>query len=525
MRRIALCVVIIAVLAGPGSGACDSDISTALGETEDCTNAADDDGDGAIDCADADCHGHAYCQAYSEYNCDNSADDDGDGLFDCDDPDCQQTAACDPSREWSCHDGVDNDSDGLTDCIDPDCLQACTENCDDGVDNDEDGDIDCADSDCWEVEGCHAGNEICRNGVDDDGDELIDCEDPDCADLPTCDIVEICNNDGVDDDDDGLADCDDPDCEDNPYCLELLCTDGEDDDENGLVDCDDPMCVGMTGCIPSANCVPSELLQCGDYIDASTTGRLDNFSSYPCEPGTFDGGERYFLNQATPAQLITVALNDYSMNDDLQLIVSTTGNQVGGCDPSNPCVTADVSVLSDQEVVLDVDSIANLWVIVDSETEDGGAFDLEVICSALYELDCTDGIDDDLDGLIDCMDPDCVSTTACLYSWADAGIVCQSDTDCAPAPEHFCLPPPNNPGAAGFCSRECYSPGVMGGLCDTGDPAMQGYCFAESGQSSGYCVYPCGASFPAHQCPSGWHCINPNTGSSTNVTEGMCTPM
>lgn len=524
MRRFALCAVIAVFAAGAWAGvvACGADISTALGDHEDCTNGVDDDGDGATDCEDAECHGHAYCQAYHEYACANGADDDGDGLVDCADPDCLQTQECDPGREWSCHDGVDNDSDGLTDCLDPDCGQACTEKCDDNVDNDGDGLIDCADPNCWNAVGCLGGDEICRNGIDDDGDGFTDCEDPDCADLPACVLVEICNNDNVDDDEDGLADCADPDCADNPYCHELICDDGEDDDGNGLVDCDDPVCNGMTGCVPSQSCVPSVLLQCGDSLDGSTAGRLSNFYTYPCVPGSFNGGELYFLIQPTSGQLVTVALNDNSASQDLQLIVSTSDDQVGGCDLGDPCVTPELTVPPYQEVALDVDGVVNLWVIVDSLTTDGGLFHLEVICSQEHEVDCGDGYDEDNDGLIDCMDPDCIGTTDCLYSWGDAGVTCQTNTHCAPSVDHFCMQPPNNPGILGFCSRECYNPGDLGGVCDTGDPAMQGYCFPDG--SGGFCVYPCGTSFPTHQCPTDWHCINPDNGSTTGVTNGACIP-
>ena len=524
MKRIALGAIIAAFAAGTvaGSVACDADTSTALGVQEDCVNGVDDDDDGATDCEDAECHGHAYCLAYSEYSCGNGVDDDGDGLTDCDDPDCLQTADCDPTREWNCHDGVDNDGDGLLDCLDPDCEQTCTENCNDGVDDDGDGKTDCDDPDCYEAEGCRAGDEICRNDYDDDGDGLIDCEDPDCADLATCDLVELCNND-EDDDEDGFVDCEDPDCVDNPYCLELICDDSEDNDGNGLVDCDDPLCNGMTGCVPSQNCVPSLLLRCGDSMDDSTAGRLNNFGSYPCVSGSFDGGERYYLVQAVPGQFVTVALNDYSTGQDLQLIVADTGDQIGGCDPSATCLPPDLTSVADQEVSLDVDAITNIWIIVDSATPGGGLFDLEVICSAMHELDCSNGVDEDNDGLTDCMDPDCTSSTACMSAWGDAGVPCQGNTDCAPATDHFCSLPPNNPGVWGFCSRDCYSPGTPGGQCETGDPGMQGYCRAEGG-SGGFCVYPCGSAFPGHTCPQGWHCINPDNGSTTNVTEGACAP-
>ena len=49
----------------------------------------------------------------SQENCTNGIDDDGDGLIDCDDPDCKypQPAGADICWEATCNDGVDNDGD------------------------------------------------------------------------------------------------------------------------------------------------------------------------------------------------------------------------------------------------------------------------------------------------------------------------------------------------------------------------------------------------------------------------------
>ena len=45
--------------------------------------------------------------------CSDGADNDGDGLFDCDDDDCAADAACMP--EADCDDGEDNDCSGAID--------------------------------------------------------------------------------------------------------------------------------------------------------------------------------------------------------------------------------------------------------------------------------------------------------------------------------------------------------------------------------------------------------------------------
>jgi len=112
-------------------------------------------------------------------NCANGVDDDGDGAIDCADPDCASDPAC---LAEDCSNGVDDDGDGAIDCADPDCASdpAClAEDCANGVDDDGDGAIDCADPDCASDPACLA--EDCSNGVDDDGDGATDCADPDCA--------------------------------------------------------------------------------------------------------------------------------------------------------------------------------------------------------------------------------------------------------------------------------------------------------------------------------------------------------
>jgi hypothetical protein len=182
-----------------------------------CGNGLEDDGNGAVDCADAAC-------ACPEL-CGNGLDDDADGAADCDDADC------DGSCPEACTDGRDNDGDGAIDCDDADCsVPECPEVCTDGRDNDGDGASDCSDLDCNDP----ACDELCTDARDNDGDGAVDCDDPDCD--GSC--PEDCF-DGRDNDLDGLADCDDPACE--LACPED-CTNGIDDDADALVDCLDPEC-------------------------------------------------------------------------------------------------------------------------------------------------------------------------------------------------------------------------------------------------------------------------------------------
>jgi Zn-dependent metalloprotease len=60
---------------------------------ESCTDSVDNDGDGAIDCADSDCASDPSCSTDPEV-CDDGLDNDGDGAADCDDSDCDTDPAC-----------------------------------------------------------------------------------------------------------------------------------------------------------------------------------------------------------------------------------------------------------------------------------------------------------------------------------------------------------------------------------------------------------------------------------------------
>jgi len=106
-----------AAIGALGAGGCDRSIGVpAYGvvlvrQEHDCSNGADDDGDGTIDCGDtADCCGHSNCVrnpgcpaatgggpnllAVAEFDCADDRDEDTDGRADCDDPDCTADAAC-----------------------------------------------------------------------------------------------------------------------------------------------------------------------------------------------------------------------------------------------------------------------------------------------------------------------------------------------------------------------------------------------------------------------------------------------
>jgi len=173
------------------AGAGNDTAVTDAGNVEDCANGTDDDGDGAVDCADSDCAGTAGCN--SEV-CDDFVDNDADGDVDCQDADCTADPAC--ANPEDCTNGVDDNGDGQVDCADVMCLgisPACGEVCGNGVDDDADGEVDCNDTDCTGVGACSAVDGSicayngaaphvcqCADGIDNDGDGTIDSGDIHC---------------------------------------------------------------------------------------------------------------------------------------------------------------------------------------------------------------------------------------------------------------------------------------------------------------------------------------------------------
>ncbi|MFO0646664.1 MAG: hypothetical protein U0326_10530 [Polyangiales bacterium] len=137
-----------------------------------CTGRVDEDGDGMVDCADADCFHDRACEAggageNTDARCSDWIDNDGDGMIDCDDQDCMGPGVTRCRGSWTNPNastgsgtepqgadaplpelgpnqtaedliGRNGDSDG----------ERTDETCADGLDNDGDGRTDCADFGC-----------------------------------------------------------------------------------------------------------------------------------------------------------------------------------------------------------------------------------------------------------------------------------------------------------------------------------------------------------------------------------------
>ncbi len=173
-----------------------------------------------------------------EAMCGDAADNDADGLIDCADEDCERRP-CSPAGD-ACVGG---------ECI---CLDEATEtNCGDGLDEDCNGAIDCADAQC-EGMPCDDGlacttGEVCTDGA--------------CVGLPTdCDDGIPCTIDRCDDDRGCVNTPNDSMCDDRILCTTDVCSatdgcviipDASRCDDHVL--CTEDACVRGIGCVNTSN--------------------------------------------------------------------------------------------------------------------------------------------------------------------------------------------------------------------------------------------------------------------------------
>ncbi len=465
----------VCTLVTGANGMCVAGTCKCPGTAEICGNGVDDDCDLKVDCGDTDCQatssaagkkcddakgllcsapdntGAATCsvcpgpEAGGEVTCNDGKDNDCDGLVDCADADCADdacgtngkvcngtTMACgcsgnggtpEDGRELSCDDGFDNDCDGLSDCQDPDCAaQTCGANgktcnaqkscvcggnggaaqtaettCNDGADNDCDGLVDCAETDCRPQGNqlgkvCDANKNTCSppiNGVstcsvcsggggvaqavesycfdnsDNDCDGLTDCQDPDCTGTLCSATGKLCTAtftcecaggspetncaDGLDNDCDGTADCQDTDCRPASGSTRTC-------GPNGMT-C---TAAGACGCSGNGGAAQTAETSCGDGVDNDCDGFAD-CQDVQCRPTTVGGTNGKDCSNPTGPN-------------------PTFGMK---CDAVGQCLCPN---------------------------------------GQSTETFCGDLVDNDCDGLLDCQDPDCDSVSCgsfgqeCVYA-------------------------------------------------------------------------------------------------------------
>jgi hypothetical protein len=318
----------------------------------------------------------------------NDRDGDGFGIacdpgWDCDDDDpaVNPDAAEGPHNELTCQNNKDDDCDGLADGDDPDCWRCHT-------------DIDCNDFNPCKTDTCSQGACIYSNAADGTlCDDNLYCTVDDsclsgtcngqarnCDDANFC-TLDLCNEDldrcdhpaqaipgaegpaqpgtcqnAVDDDCDGLTDTDDPDCN--------VCTTDSDCDD-GLYCTDPDTCTGGV-CTNSAR-------DCSQIDDACNLGVCDEASN----------------------QCVTTPKADGAPCDDGLYCTVNDACQSGSCTLRDPrdCDDGDACTQDACNETLDQCS----HILMPNPGAEGPA----------QPGTCSNGVDDDCDGLTDTDDPDC----------------------------------------------------------------------------------------------------------------------
>ena len=341
----------------------------------------------------------------------------------------------------------------------------------------------CDDGNSVGGDGCSAyctkeGGEICGNYEDDDHDGLADCADPDCQGNPVCfEPLENCHN-AADDDGDGLVDCDDPDCKETSFCLPGEdCTNGVDDDHNGLTDCQEPDCAKLPVCGACDFAGNLGTLEAGD----ATTLFLDRSNAVAspvldCGPaGSLELQVRLTLE--VPLHLLVTG--QMAPQEALGLEQEVV--------PDESCTMLEWGCgEAGEDGALDL-----AWYRLppgtyrlafrptrDASGQGAASVSLEVLDGSM-EVSCSNGIDEDADGLTDCADEDCAGDQACLIEECSNGLDDDNDglTDCSDDDcllDPACLPPEDctngidddNDGLSDCADLDCAgTASCRGGLC------------------------------------------------------------
>ncbi|MCA9673080.1 MAG: hypothetical protein KC503_46125 [Myxococcales bacterium] len=423
---------------------------------ERCENKVDDDNDGLVDCQDPDCFKHPSCRQPGAEVCNNGIDDDSDGDIDCKDSDCSGLPICTPGKEI-CGNQLDDDLDGAVDCDDPDCLNdpscqslLCKPSVDFGTIKASGASVtrtltttnqkDVYTSPCAVPGGgelvarfeLDAPADVKLSYVQKSGDHVLSlfragtgeacnansrgCFDPQSKNSGSFSVPnlqageyyliaeafakslegqievtlstgtpagkEVCNN-GIDDDQDGATDCADLDCALDPGCQSQICQ----------VD------VNLGALVING---PSKVAN----VDTSTGA---NNVEETCAAG---GGKERVIRVVMPqAGGLAVSVDQsgyhvFGLHEDAGPGTVCTADK-GSCFDSNNRGRFQLSYGSVKKGVY--------YYVVDALApgqEGTVRVEFRAFANRGPEL-CANGIDDDGDGLTDCMDPDCTGVVGC----------------------------------------------------------------------------------------------------------------
>ena len=193
-----------------------------------------------------------------------------------------------------------------------------------------------------------------------------------------------------------------------------ICNNGIDDDNDGLVDCNDPDCVAVPSC-QSSMCLPDGDLGNMD-VGTRTSVHVDLTSAtqvFQSDCGKGDGrGRAYRLNLLSPMQLDFTCTQT---GDQVLQLAAQTG-PLDRCDASIATCADPATLPSGCNFGIPDLQPGPYYLLVQAFTAGTeGTVDLNLrgVSQRTLEI-CNNGIDDDGDGAIDCNDRKCATDTHCL---------------------------------------------------------------------------------------------------------------
>lgn len=258
----------------------------------------------------------------------------------------------------------------------------------------------------------------------------------------------------------GASDAGSFDLELNIPLPESDCQNHNDDDDDGYLDCDDAdACQTFPECMPGAATVGAGCFFNGECsANQNDPICLQGFEGFP------GGYCSEFCDQAA---------------DD--------------CGPNGVCYAG---------LMLSVHGVCLLACTSDADCRPGYACNekglSQKVCTIAPESECSNYVDDDDNGLLDCADASCQATPACVPGDKAPGQPCTLSTECfANQNDPICLDAANTGFPGGYCSQFC--------TMFPDDCGLSGVCTVEGPGGAHVCMDACTTSA---ECRPGYNCLD-----------------
>jgi hypothetical protein len=195
------------------------------------------------------------------------------------------------------------------------------------------------------------------------------------------------------------------------------CSNNADDDLDGDADCDDPDCAGTAVCGAGDTCDLPLLPNNGKVLDASMDGVQLNYQGTTVGYADDLSGSCSADSALAPDAVWMLTLDidmDVTIQLDFEGIKWPSLYIVQGW-----CGGLEVACAAGGEDPIDMDvslEAGTYYFVVDGNwPNDASEYSLSMLFSVppLTEFDCADSVDNDLDGLVDCLDPECAADPIC----------------------------------------------------------------------------------------------------------------